>query len=141
MATVGNVVKYSQFVPDFFTAILNQTVYTLTNSVGSTGSILVVIDGVKQLANTYSLNGTALTFSEAPASGSLIEITYLGRQGTVNILKASGTGSDSVFYENDKVVTQSYTITSGRNAMVAGPLTINTGVVVSIPTGSTLTIV
>lgn len=141
MATVGNVVKYSQFVPDFFTAILNQTVYTLTNSVGSAGSILVVIDGVKQLANTYSLNGTALTFSEAPASGSLIEITYLGRQGTVNILKASGTGSDSVFYENDKVVTQSYTITSGRNAMVAGPLTINTGVVVTIPTGSTLTIV
>lgn len=54
---------------------------------------------------------------------------------------AKGGGSDSVFYENDQVVTTNYTITSGKNAMSAGPVTINSGVTVTIPTGSVWTIV
>lgn len=54
---------------------------------------------------------------------------------------AKGGGSDSVFYENDQVVTTNYTITSGKNAMSAGPVTINSGVTVTIPSGSVWTIV
>ena len=54
---------------------------------------------------------------------------------------ASGGGSDAVFYENGQTVTTSYTITSNNNAMSAGPITINSGVVVTIPSGSTWTIV
>jgi len=34
-----------------------------------------------------------------------------------------------------------YTITSGKNAMSAGPITIDTGVAVTVPTGSVWTIV
>ena len=54
---------------------------------------------------------------------------------------ATGGGSDSVFFENDVTVTTSYTITTSRNAMTAGPVTINGGVVVTIPSGSVWTIV
>jgi hypothetical protein len=54
---------------------------------------------------------------------------------------ARGTGSDDVFYENSQTVTQSYTITAGKNALAAGPITINTGVTVTIPTGSVWVIV
>lgn len=50
---------------------------------------------------------------------------------------ASGGGSNQVFYENDQTVTVDYTITSGKNAMSAGPITINTGVTVTVPSGST----
>lgn len=49
---------------------------------------------------------------------------------------ASGAGSDSVFYENDKVVTTSYTITAGKNAESVGPITINDGVNVTVPDNS-----
>ena len=54
---------------------------------------------------------------------------------------AGGAGGDSVFYENDMNVTTSYSITSGKNAMSAGPITINNGAVVTIPNGSVWTVV
>ena len=54
---------------------------------------------------------------------------------------ASGAGGDSVFYENDINVTTSYTITSNKNAMSAGPITINNNATVTIPNGTTWTVV
>jgi len=54
---------------------------------------------------------------------------------------ASGASGNAVFYENDTSVTASYTITSGKNAMTAGPITINNGVEVTVPTGSVWTVV
>jgi hypothetical protein len=54
---------------------------------------------------------------------------------------AKGGGNNQVFFENDTNVTVDYTITSGKNAMTAGPVTINTGVSVTVPDGSTWTIV
>lgn len=54
---------------------------------------------------------------------------------------ASGAGGNPFVYENDKVVTASYSITSGKNAMSAGPITINDGVTVTIPDGSVWTVV
>ena len=47
-----------------------------------------------------------------------------------------GGGSTGAFLENDQVVAVSYDIPSGRNALSVGPITINTGVVVNVPTGS-----
>jgi len=39
-------------------------------------------------------------------------------------------------YENTKTVTASYTITTGSCASSVGPITLNTGVTVTIPSGS-----
>lgn len=47
-----------------------------------------------------------------------------------------GSGSDKVFYENDQTVTTNYTITTGKNAMSAGPITVDPGITVTIPSGS-----
>jgi hypothetical protein len=52
-----------------------------------------------------------------------------------------GGNTFGVFYENDQVMVTDYTITTGRNAMSAGPITVNPGVVLTIPSGSTYTIV
>jgi len=54
---------------------------------------------------------------------------------------ATGGGTDSVFYENDQVVTANYTIPASKNAMSAGPITINSGVSVTVPPGSVWTVV
>jgi hypothetical protein len=54
---------------------------------------------------------------------------------------ATGGGSDDVFYENGQNVTANYTITSGKNAMSAGPITVDSGVTVTVPSGSVWTIV
>jgi len=54
---------------------------------------------------------------------------------------ASGSSGNAVFYENDINVTADYEITSGKNAMSAGPITIDPGITVTIPAGSVWTVV
>lgn len=54
---------------------------------------------------------------------------------------ATGGGSDDAFYENTQTITTNYTITTNKNAMSAGPITINAGIIVTIPSGSTWSIV
>lgn len=54
---------------------------------------------------------------------------------------ATGGGSDDIFVENGQTVTTNYTITTNKNAMSAGPITVDTGVTVTVPNGSVWTIV
>ena len=54
---------------------------------------------------------------------------------------ATGGGSDDVFYENGQTVTTNYTLTTNKNAVTAGPVTINSGVTVTIPSGSSWVVV
>jgi len=54
---------------------------------------------------------------------------------------ATGAGGDQIFYQNGQTVTTSYTITAGQNAGTFGPVTINASVTVTVPTGSTWSIV
>ena len=54
---------------------------------------------------------------------------------------ASGGGTNQVFYENDQSVTTDYSIGTNKNAMSAGPITIDSGATVTVPSGSTWTIV
>jgi hypothetical protein len=49
--------------------------------------------------------------------------------------------SDTVMYENFQTIRSNYTITTGSNAMSAGPITIADGVIVTIPNGSDWSIV
>jgi len=53
---------------------------------------------------------------------------------------ATGGGSDEVFMENARVVTTNYTLSTSKSALCVGPLTINTGVTVTIPSGERLVI-
>lgn len=49
---------------------------------------------------------------------------------------ATGGGQDQVFVENGQTVTTDYTVTAGFNAMSTGPITVNGGIVVTLPSGS-----
>lgn len=54
---------------------------------------------------------------------------------------ATGGGADHVFYENEQTVNANYTITTGRNAVTAGTVTIATGGTVTVPTDSSWVVV
>ena len=60
-------------------------------------------------------------------------------------LQAGATGGNSganaIFWENDNTVTHSYTITANKNAGTFGPITINSGVTVTVPNNSTWSII
>ena len=97
-------------------------------SVTPNGSGKVVIDGISHPTADGS-NGQALVTN---GSGVLSFSTISGGGGG----GATGGGSDEVFYENDQVVTTNYSITASHNAMSVGPITINNGVTVTVPSGS-----
>ena len=54
---------------------------------------------------------------------------------------ATGGSSDDIFYENGQTVTTDYTLSTGKNAMSAGPISINSGVTVTVPSGASWTVV
>ena len=70
-------------------------------------------------------------------------VTYFGDGSQLTGVGGAvgGATTNAVFYENDNSVDVSYTITSGKNAMAAGPIAIKSGITVTVPSGSFLTIV
>ena len=52
-----------------------------------------------------------------------------------------GASTNTVFFENDKLVEVNYQITSTKNAMSAGPISVSAGIAVTIPSGCSWTIV
>lgn len=95
---------------------------------GSSG--LTWTSGTSTLAATNITVSTNLTFGDAT-------VQTTAYPGTA----AVGGGSDHVFYENGATVNTDYTITAGKNAMSAGPITIASGVTVTVPAGSTWSVV
>jgi hypothetical protein len=92
----------------------------------------------KTLANVQ----TEIVTSTVLGSGTANSSTYLSGDRTWKTVSgAVGGGTDTVFFENSQVVTTNYTITNGKNAMSAGPITINSGVTVTIGDGEVWTIV
>ena len=90
-------------------------------------------------ATTFSGSGASLTnLPSGQLTGALPAID--GSNLTGISAGATGGGSDQIFYENGQTVTTNYTITNGKNALCAGPITINSGVTVTIGSGENLII-
>jgi len=54
---------------------------------------------------------------------------------------ATGGGGDQVFVQNQAIVTTDYTLSTGYNASSVGPITINSGVTVTVPSGQTWAVI
>jgi len=100
--------------------------------------LVIRADGGFQVGGTTVVNGSAQLIASR-LTGSLPAIDGSALTGIA--AGATGGGSDQIFYENGQTVTTSYTITNGKNAMAAGPITINSGVTVTVGSGENLTIV
>jgi hypothetical protein len=61
--------------------------------------------------------------------------------GSIGTGAATGGGTDQVFFQNGQTVTTSYSIPSGQNAGTFGPITVASGVTVTVPSGSVWTVV
>lgn len=77
MAYIGNQPTSVAFLTDYFTGNGSTTSFTMSVAPATTSSILVTITGVVQDPSTYGINGTTLTFSPGPPTGSIV-VRYLG---------------------------------------------------------------
>ena len=89
-------------------------------------------------------DGSQLTGIDALPSQTGESGNYLTTDGTNASWAALDTDANSTtkgMYEHSASISANYSIASGNNAMSAGPVTIDTGITVTIPAGSNWTIV
>ena len=115
--------------------IFTTGIITASGGVDAIGIMSAGISQATGIITALNFIGTGNTVLYNQAT-STVDISIAGGGGG-----AVGAGTDKVFYENDQTVTQSYTISAGKNAMVAGPIAIASGETVTVPSGSELTIV
>ena len=143
----------------FSTIAAQTTISTLTNStttatattVGNhnmqTGDYVTITGCTPSAYNgSFSITVTGdttftYTMLSNPGGSATVVGTYTDGIWTQIGGGATGTGGNQVFVLNDQNVTANYTIPTGKNASSAGPITINTGVVVTVSTDSTWVIV
>ena len=140
---------------DVFTATSGQTTFATS---GYTPNFLDVwLNGVKLVNGDdfTATNGSEVVLTTGATAGDTVEVlaftafTPAGvyTQAEVDALiaaiqaGAAGGGTDQVFWENDQTVNTNYTITDGQNAMSAGPITIASGVTVTVGAGEVWTVV
>lgn len=94
------------------------------------------------------------TPSATPPAGNLVngelainiadgKLFYKDNLGVVKEISGAGGGGNTTtfgLYENNATISANYTISNGNNAISAGPVTVNSGVIVTVPSGSTWTV-
>ena len=113
----------------------NTTYYTIVDS--TTGAWEVGI-------GTYTSSGTTLsrdTVLESSNSGSLVSFAAGTKDVFVTYPAERSVIGGMGYVENSATISVSSTINTGNNAISAGPVTLDSGVTVTVPSGSVWTIV
>lgn len=101
----------------------------------------IYLNGVRLNTADYSIAGQTVTLTDAPNANDILVVVSRTSLTDATKIGATGGGNDRVFWENDTTITTSYTIPNNTNAMSAGPIAIANDVIVTIPDGSTWTVV
>ena len=92
-----------------------------------------------------STGATISPIGNASFTGIVTASSFIGDGSSLSNLPAGapvgGASTNTVFFENDIAVAVNYQITSNKNAMSAGPISINAGIAVTVPSGCSWTIV
>ena len=89
MSFIGNPILTMNYPVDYFTGDGTTNSFFLSRIAASTTSLIVTINGVKQVASysnpDYYLNGNTIVFNSIPANGAEIEVLHLGALSQVNV--------------------------------------------------------
>jgi len=79
MPIIGNPITQAAFLVDTFNGTGSQTIFGTSVAPANTASVIVSVHGLVQDPSTYSVNGSTLTFTQAPPAGTgNISARYLG---------------------------------------------------------------
>ena len=149
MALIGNQAATTyQNIPDVqrFNGDGSDTTFTLNRTISNVQDILVSVDGVIQDTAAYSIpDGTTLTFTEAPSTGTgNIFVNFLGFSEGSIVPPDANKGNfrlGGMFRINAQTVDVNTTINANENANVTGPITIGSGVTLTVNSGGHLAVI
>jgi hypothetical protein len=97
---------------------------------------------MSQVKLTGNASGSGSVTIQSPNTNSAYTQTLQAFTGNIPVT-SSGVAliTGAPIYENTQTVSTSYSITSGSSAMSAGPITLSSGVTVTLPSGSRWVIV
>ena len=122
---------------------------THTGDVTGSGALTIAVDAVDipmlsatgtASSSTYLRGDNAWSTVDALPSQSGHAGKYLTTNATVAswaVLDTDANTTTKGLYEHSHTITANYVMTTGNNALTAGPITINSGIEVTIPSGST----
>jgi hypothetical protein len=130
-----------------YTASISGTTMTVTAMASGTIEIGQFIS-TGAAAGTYITafgTGTGGTGTYTVSASQTVSSTTFNTSDFVKIAGggggASGAGGNQIFFQNDQTVTASYTIPTGKNAGTFGPVAVNSGVTVTVQSGSVWSVV
>tara|TARA_B000000557_G_scaffold117293_1_gene95115 strand:+ start:1527 stop:2015 length:489 start_codon:yes stop_codon:yes gene_type:complete len=159
MSYIGGAPAKSVATPtsQFFSGNGSNTSFTLNRAVNVSEDLEVFVNNVQQepgSGKSYTAAGTTLTFDAAPSSGTNnVYVVYRGLSERAIRLEASDinatisgllftSGSSKtktdLFQVNAQTVSSNVTISATENASITGPVTVATGVTITVSTGGTL---
>ena len=107
---------------------------TTGNTVFITGTTPAAYSGTFVITVTSTTTFT-YTMLSTPANNATVMGSYIYGNWAQIGGGATGAGGDQVFVENGVTVTANYTLSTNKNAMSVGPITINSGISVTVPSG------
>ena len=123
----------------------SDTTFALGRTVSNVQDILVSVDGVIQDSSKYTIpDGSTLTFGsgDAPAAGTNNVFVYFLELAGGNITPAAENKGNfkfgGMFRTNSQSLTSNVTILATENAQVTGPLTVASGVTLTVESGGRL---
>jgi hypothetical protein len=105
----------------------------------NTGAMTVNWNGIGAVALTKS-GSTPLDAGDVSVGATIIVVYDGTRFQLASGAGGGGAKAGGVLYENSTTLTANYTLSTGKNASTVGPLSINTGVTLSVPTGARLVV-
>ena len=126
------------------TEINNTTGYLFLQSnnfaIRSAGGTNKIASGGDEVTLFYGASGKLATSNTGvTVTGTVAATAYTGDGSSLT--GVASTVADGCIYENSQTISSNYTISTNKNAMSAGPITVANGATLTIPSGSTYTIV
>jgi hypothetical protein len=100
-----------------------------------------------RISDSTSGSSASCTGSSASSTGNAATATTATNQSGGTVSATTGTFSDTVtlttkpFFRNVPTIESNYTVTTTYNEMSIGPITINSGVTVTVNSGATWTVI
>lgn len=139
-SAVLTVSQYRSLILTVSGTMSSNVIYTLPAGVGGQWIVSNATTGFYELTFASATGGGLVV---AVAQGTVVLISCDGTNFTIvsSSTAPTGGGTNKAFYLNDITITTNYTIPTGQNAGTFGPVTINSGITVTVPSGSYWSIV